>query len=49
MRDQLPYVFQVKTSVEGEDIAVTLRTWNIAMSRFVPITVRLPNFMAASA
>jgi len=49
VRDQLPHILQVKTCVEGEYVAVTLGTCNVAMSRFVPVAERLPNFVAARA
>jgi hypothetical protein len=47
MRNELPHVLQVKASVEGKNVAVALGTLDIAMRRFMPVTVGLPNLVAA--
>src|ERR1035441_4434473 len=39
----------MKAGIKSEDIAVTLGTREVAMSRFVPVTVRLPDFVATGA
>ncbi len=49
MEYQALNVFQMKTCIERELIAMTVGTRQVTMRRSVPIGVGLPDFMAARA
>ena len=49
MRRELPKVFEMESGVERHYVTVALLARDIAMRGFMPITVGLPDFVAARA
>jgi len=49
MCENAPHVVQMEFGINGEDVSVAFRTFDIAVSRRVPINVRLPDFVAPRA
>src|SRR4051812_26268658 len=49
MRDELAQVLRVKSGVESHDVAMAFRARDIAVGRFVPVTVGLPDLVTLGA
>lgn len=49
MRNELAQILHVIASVESHDIAMAFRAGDVAMRRFMPVAVGLPDFMALRA
>ena len=46
---QLPQVFQVKTCIQRQYVSVAFRAGDIPVRRLMPISIRLPDFVALGA